>query len=744
MVTGLVESQEGAQEGQGSVLTGTVEKVAFRNAETGYTVLRLRTAVMPDLQTLVGRLQPLRPGDLVRATGVWKNDKAWGRQFEAFDADIVASDVNAGIEAYLASGVVPGIGEELAKRLAQHFGEDLGDVLATKPERLQEVQGIGATLAARIVEAWQREDKQRNLLVFFHGNGLGPAKARAIIDAYGDDAIAKVSDDPYALARDVRGFGFASADDVARRLGIATDAPVRLVAALEEAMRQAADAGHTAVPSQILLDTASQLLSLPRATIEPALESALRLGLLHADAGDGRQIQLATLAEAETTIARRLCAISASPPAWKARLNLAGALAAADRSLGVELAPAQRKAVEVALSAKLTIITGGPGTGKTTLVRAILAAIDSLEGGTEDAAAIRVALAAPTGRAAKRLTESTGFEARTLHRLLEADPGRGFRRHAGRPLEVDLLVCDEMSMVDTSLMAALLEALPDHAALLLVGDADQLPSVGPGQVLDDLIRSGRVPTIRLTEIFRQASESAIVTNAHAINEGRLPRFLHRDDELGDFYGIRADTPEAVQERLVELVAERIPQRFGLDPWIDVQVLSPMNRGPLGTQALNAALRRRLNPEPIATIERGDIVFAVGDKVMQIENDYDRDVYNGDLGRVTAIDRQARTLRAVIDGRELFYDFTDLSALAPAYAVTIHKAQGSEYPAVVLALGRQHGRMLRRRLLYTAITRARRLVVVVGDHYALERAVRDVGESGRRTLLIDKFKHEDQA
>ncbi|WP_243389710.1 SF1B family DNA helicase RecD2 [Arboricoccus pini] len=740
-MTELVEGQESAREQQGTFLTGTVEKVAFRNAETGYTVLRLRTAIMPDLQTLVGRLQPLRPGDLVRATGTWKDDKAWGRQFEASEADIVASDVNAGIEAYLASGVVPGIGEELAKRVALHFGEKLADVLATRPERLQEVQGIGATLATRIADAWQREDKQRNLMVFFHGNGLGPAKARAIIEAYGEEAIAKVSDDPYALARDVRGFGFSSADDVARRLGIAPDASVRLVAALEEAMRQAADAGHTAVPKAILLADAAQLLALPRDAIEPAFESAIRLGLLRAEGENGQQIQLAALADAEDTIARRLGAIGSSPSAWAARLDPTGALAAADRSLGVELAPTQREAVKVALSAKITIITGGPGTGKTTLVRAILAAIDSLAARAGEST-VRVALAAPTGRAAKRLTESTGVEAKTLHRLLEADPGRGFRRHAGRPLEVDLLVCDEMSMVDTNLMAALLDALPDDAALLLVGDADQLPSVGPGQVLDDLIRSGRVPTIRLTEIFRQASQSAIVTNAHAINEGRLPRFLHRDDELGDFYGIRADTPEAVRERLVELVAKRIPQRFGLDPWTDVQVLSPMNRGPLGTQALNAVLRQCLNPEPIATVERGDIVFAVGDKVMQIENDYDREVYNGDLGRVTAIDRQARTLRAIIDSRELLYTFSDLSALAPAYAVTIHKAQGSEYPAVVLALGRQHGRMLRRRLLYTAITRARRLVVIVGDYQALERAVHDVGENGRRTLLIDKFKQKD--
>lgn len=544
-------------------------------------------------------------------------------------------------------------------------------------------------------------------------------------------------EDPYALARDVRGFGFTSADEVAKRLGITPDAPVRLVAALEQVMRHAADEGHTAILRESVLGQAAALLQQPDEMIAPALESALRLHLLEMALVEGREfVQLAALAEAEVAIARRLAAITRLPPVWAAGLDLEAALALADDSLGMELAPAQREAVSLALTDKVTIVTGGPGTGKTTLVRAILEALRGLQSRT---GSLRISLAAPTGRAAKRLTESTGLEAKTLHRLLEAEPGRGFRRHEGRPLDLDLLVCDEMSMVDTALMAALLEALPDEAALLLVGDADQLPSVGPGQVLADLIESGRVPVIRLKEIFRQASRSAIITNAHMINAGQMPRFLHRDDELGDFYGVRADTPEQVVDRLVELVAERIPARFALDPWTDIQVLSPMNRGPVGTQILNTALRQRLNGEAEATVERGETLFAVGDKVMQIENDYERELYNGDVGRIVAIDRKARSLRVIIDAREIAYDFTDLGSLAPAYAVTIHKAQGSEYPAVVLALTRQHGRMLRRRLLYTAITRARQLVVVVGDGSALERAVSDIGEHGRQTLLRHRMQ-----
>ena len=413
------------------------------------------------------------------------------------------------------------------------------------------------------------------------------------------------------------------------------------------------------------------------------------------------------------------------PPPWRPP-DAEAALARSEAALRVALAPTQRDAIELAIRSRVLVITGGPGTGKTTLVRGILAAV------AEDG--LRVALAAPTGRAARRLAESTGREARTLHRLLEADPERGFRRNRGRSLEAELVIVDEASMIDTQLMAALLEALPPMAALLLVGDVDQLPSIGAGQVLADVIGSGAVPVIRLTEIFRQAAESGIVRNAHRINRGELPAFARAEDGPGDCYGIRVTDPEDTQAKLLDLILHRIPERFGLDPVNDVQVLTPVNRGRSGTQALNELLQAHLNPNPPLVLTRGQSRLALGDKVMQLENDYDREVYNGDVGRVTAIDQRAQTLEVTMDGRRLTYAADELDCLAIAYAATVHKAQGSEYPAVVLPLLRQHGRMLRRNLLYTAITRARRLVVLLTEPEALERAVRDTSDLRRTTLL----------
>ncbi|MGD9509853.1 MAG: ATP-dependent RecD-like DNA helicase, partial [Geminicoccaceae bacterium] len=418
------------------------------------------------------------------------------------------------------------------------------------------------------------------------------------------------------------------------------------------------------------------------------------------------------------------------PPPW-AVPPADAALALSEHALAMQLAQTQREAIALAIRSRLLIVTGGPGTGKTTLVRGILAALESSQP--------RVVLAGPTGRAARRLGESTGRDARTLHRLLEADPERGFRRSHGRPLEADLVVVDEASMIDTQLMAALLDALPEDAALLLVGDVDQLPSIGPGQVLADLIGSGAVPVVRLTEIFRQAAESGIVRNAHRINRGELPAFARAEDGPSDCYGIRVTSPEDAQAKLLDLVLHRIPDRFGLDPLTELQVLTPVNRGRLGTQALNELLQAELNPDPPLAMPHGQGRLAVGDRVMQLENDHEREVYNGDVGRITGLDPRARTVEVTIDGRALSYAADELDRLALAYAVTVHKAQGSEYPAVVLPLLRQHGRMLRRNLLYTALTRAQRLAVLLTEPDALERAVRDTSDLRRRTLLRQRLK-----
>ena len=416
--------------------------------------------------------------------------------------------------------------------------------------------------------------------------------------------------------------------------------------------------------------------------------------------------------------------------------DLDAALARAERALAVELAPSQRAAIEEALRRKVLVITGGPGTGKTTLVRGLLSALDE--------PGLAFVLAAPTGRAARRLAESTGRDAGTLHRLLEADPERGFRRHGGRPVEADLVIVDEASMVDTFLMAALLEALPPDAALVLVGDVDQLPSIGPGQVLADLIGAGTVPVIRLVEIFRQAALSGIVRNAHRINHGELPVFARTEEGLADFYGIRVAGPEMAETLLLELLTQRIPERFGLDPLSEVQVLTPMNRGRMGTQALNELLQRHLNPDPPLALTRGQTRLALGDKVMQLENDHEREVYNGDIGRITRVDPQAQTLEVTMEGRVLAYAQDEIDRLALAYAVTVHKAQGSEYPAVVVPLLRQHGRMLRRNLLYTAITRARSLVVLLTEPDALERAVRNTSDLHRTTLLRQRLTRRDES
>ena len=698
-------------------LSGLVERVTFHNAENGFCVLRVRVRGRRELTTVVGHAAAISAGEFVHATGSWVNDRVHGAQFRADFLKATAPDTAEGIEKYLASGMIRGVGPAYAKKLVKAFGEAVFDVIEQSPQRLREVPGIGPWRAERIREGWAEQQVVREIMLFLHSHGVGTARAVRIYKVYGPEAVRVVSENPYRLARDIRGIGFKTADKLAASLGIEPTALMRVRAGISHALAEAMEEGHCGLPLEHTLRTAAELLGTPRELVETALELELASGDVIADDIEGeRCIFLAGLYGAEKAIAHRLRVLAAGAPPWP-EIDADKAVPWVEARTGLRLAESQRAALRLALAAKLLVITGGPGVGKTTLVNSILQVLK--------AKGVNIVLAAPTGRAAKRLSESTGLAAKTVHRLLEIDPANGgFRRGFDLPLDCDLVVVDETSMVDVMLMHALLKAVPDRAAVLLVGDVDQLPSVGPGQVLADIIESGAVPVVRLTEIFRQAAESRIVVNAHRINRGEMPDLAPQ--EGSDFYFVEArDAPDGLR-KVLALVRDRIPRRFGLDA-SDVQVLCPMNWGGLGARALNLELQQALNPPGEARVERFGWVFGPGDKVMQIENDYDRDVYNGDLGIVRRVDVQEGELVVDFDGRDIAYGFGELDELVLAYATTIHKAQGSEYPAVVIPLTTQHYMMLRRNLLYTGVTRGKRLVVLVGQRQALGIAVR-----GRQT------------
>jgi len=713
-----VNRQDGAEK---EVLAGLVERVTYHNAENGFCVLRIKARGHRDLITVIGHSATISAGEWITVTGNWNNDRTHGLQFRAAFLKASAPTSAEGIEKYLGSGMIRGIGPVYAKKLVKAFSDKVFDVIENEPNRLRDVAGIGPVRADRITVAWAEQKVVREIMVFLHSHGVGTARAVRIYKTYGNDAIQIMSENPYRLAKDIRGIGFKTADQIAIKLGIEKDAMIRIRAGISYALSEAMGEGHCGLPTDELIPLAVELLEVDNSLVQVALDMELTEGSVIADhVNDTPCVFLSGLHKAERVIGERLLILMNGNLPWP-WIDPDKALPWIEQKTGLSLAESQVAAIRLALKSKVLVLTGGPGVGKTTIVNGILKTLAAKD--------VKILLCAPTGRAAKRMTEATGFEAKTIHRLLEVNPkGGGFKRNEENPLECELLVIDETSMVDVMLMQAVLKAIPDNSALLVVGDIDQLASVGPGQVLADIISSGAVPVVRLTEVFRQAAQSQIITNAHKINKGAIPNLSNPKGE-SDFYFVQADDPETAVPRIIELVKNRIPQRFGLDPIRDVQVLCPMNRGGVGARSLNIELQAALNPAGEHKIERFGWTFAAGDKVMQIANDYDKEVYNGDIGYIDSLDLDGGEMSVSFDGRAVIYGVGELDTLVPAYAATIHKSQGSEYPAVVIPVMTQHYTMLQRNLLYTGVTRGKRLVVLVGQKKAIAIAVQNI--SGRR-------------
>lgn len=714
-----------------TTLEGVLERIVFTNEENAWTVARLTVQGNRDLVTAVGNLLGVQPGENLRLTGAWINDPKYGRQFRVSSYATVVPATVGGIEKYLGSGLIPGIGKVMASRLVTAFGLETLDVIENRPERLVEVEGIGPKRRKEILRAWEEQREIKEVMIFLQSHGVSTHYAIKIYKTYGSQATRLVRENPYRLAADVYGIGFKTADQIAKNLGVSPTAPQRIEAGTLHLLGQGADRGHVYLPRKTLIEEAEKLLEAPAGLVEQALAALAEMEQIVLEPLDGsedRAVLLRSLHAAESGVAARVRALLIQPP-LPLEIDVDRALDWFEKSETLALARQQRQAIRSGLTRKVLVITGGPGTGKTTLVRGLVKILEKKRQ--------KVLLAAPTGRAAKRLAEATGAEATTLHRLLEFDPRtRQFVRNREHPLACDLLIVDEASMLDTVLAYHVLRAVPDHGRLILVGDVDQLPSVGPGRVLADLIRSEAVEVVRLTEIFRQAERSLIVVNAHRVNQGMMP-VLESVDSDGDFFFLERKEPEEISTTIAQLVSRRIPGKFKLDPLEQIQVLTPMNRGPLGTDSLNAMLRDLLNPEGVQ-VTRGGHTLRVGDKVMQVRNNYDLEVFNGDIGRVKAIDEEEQLVTVAVDSREVIYDFASLDELVLAYACSIHKSQGSEYPCVVIPLHTTHYVMLQRNLFYTALTRAKRLVIVVGEERALRIAVGNRRVRARFTRLAERL------
>lgn len=715
---------------------GTVKSVVFRNDETGFTILHVTPAETDGAFrlaareiTVLGTCAAAWEGEELHATGEWVDDPVRGRQFKAKSVECIPPKSVEGVRRYLASGLIRGIGPVLANRIVDRFGAETIDVLDHHSGRLREIPKVGPKKIASIVQGWREGKGTREVMIFTQTYGISAGKAAKIYRTYGPDSVAIIKRDPYRLCRDIWGIGFATADRIALAVGLPKDSPLRARAAIVFTLRTEADeAGHCWTSEPDLLLHAQELVGISVETLAEALKHELDAGRV---VKEGDRLYLRDLWVAERRVAAKLKDLLASPPAF-APIDPDRAVAWWERKTGFTLAPAQLRAVRASVGSKVSIVTGGPGVGKTTIIRALVEIFQARTGVHK----ITVQLGAPTGRAAKRMAESTGAPAQTLHRLLKYNPQtNAFTYNEERPLGGDVFIFDEMSMVDIRLMADLVVALPRRATLILVGDTDQLPSVGPGNVLRDLIASQTIPTSQLTEIFRQDSSGLIVRNAHHVNAGEP---FETRAGASDFYFVAQDDPAKALDLVLDFMVTRIPRHFHLEPLQDVQVLTPMRRNLLGAENLNAAIQKRLNGTGPGVV-RGGMEFRAGDRVMQLRNNYDKDVYNGDVGFVQSVEPAERTLVVLFDGRPVEYRAADLDELTLAYATTIHKAQGSEYPAVIVLLHRQHYMMLQRNLLYTAITRGKKLVLVIGSPWAVKQAIETNVVRARRTSLAERMR-----
>ena len=714
-------------------IAGLIERVTFHSEESGFCVLKVKVKGHKDFVSIIGNIPNITAGEWLNAEGQWIIDSNYGQQFKAETLNTCKPNTLDGMEKYLGSGLIKGIRKQFANRLIKAFGKQVFEIIENKPEKLLSVDGIGKNRQQMITKGWAEQKAVREIMIFLHSHGVSTSRAFRIYKKYGDDAIEKVKENPYQLAHDIWGIGFKTSDSIAQSLGIEKHSDIRARAGIEHVLFELTNEGHCAYPELKLIKKAVKMIEIPEDIIKDAIWYLIEEKRLIKDSKikDEDLIYLASMNYTEKELAKILTELEEGKHPCP-EVNIETAVKWVEKKVNLKLANAQKHAVKMAVKSKVLVITGGPGVGKTTLVNSILQIFKEKS--------LDTVLCAPTGRAAKRLTETTGLEAKTIHRLLEFDPATyQFKHNKDWPLKGDVFVVDESSMIDLTLAYQIIQAIPKHACLLLVGDVDQLPSVGAGNVLKDIIDSEVIPVCRLTEVFRQASKSNIITNAHRINKGIYPEFPRKKLENprdSDFYFIESNEPENAIELIPKLIKEHIPQKFGFNPLEEIQVLTPMQRGKLGARNINTLLQEALNPKG-DEVQKYGWTFRIGDKVMQTQNNYDKDVFNGDIGKIIDIDQEERELKVKYD-KQVSYDFNELDELVLAYAMTIHKSQGSEYPAVIIPVHTQHYLMLQRNLLYTAVTRGKKLVILIGNFKALGMSVKRIESNKRITTLKENI------